>query len=390
MNKKVLIFTSTTGHLSLAKAIYDILKKNNWRPELVDLINDQSGFSQNSKIFYKSFYLYFPFLFKIPFKFSQKEFLQKEIKKFLIKTYQRRIEEKIKQVRPDLVIATHFAYNAPLTNIPNRKIPFLNVVADPLSFHRLETESQADFNFIYDKQTIGMCQKLGVPKEKIKVSGWFVQSRFYNTSPDKRLLKILNFNPNVITVLICGGSEGANAILKILPILLITKKPLQIIVICGDNTTLFKALNSFKKTFAKIPTVLSKNNIKLKIIQKTTKMADFMALADLVIGKAGPNLLFETVASGKPFFAICHISGQEDGNLEIIKKKKLGFVEENPFGAIKLLQKIIENPKSLHRFQKEVIKERHRIQQAEKILMGTIKSLHLPSSRQNSKNIKTK
>ncbi len=390
MKKKALIFTSTCGHLSLAKAIGDILKQNNWQPELVDLINNQSDFSHNTDVFYKSFYLYFPSLFKIPFKFSQQKFLQKEIKNFLKRNYQKTIEEKLNKIQPNLIITTYFAYNYPLVNIIKQKVPFLNIPADPLTFHPLEIEPQADFNFIYDKQAKKICQKLGVSDEKIKVSGWFVQKKFYNTKPDKKLLKILNFKSNVLTILICGGSEGANSILKIIPILLVTKKPLQLIVVCGNNAVLFKALNSFKKTFIKIPSGLSKNRIKLKIIQKTNKMADFMALADLVIGKAGPNLLFESVASGKPFFAICHISGQEDGNLEIIRKKKLGFVEENPLRAITLLKKIIDNPTVLHRFQKEVKKERQRNQQAEKILMETINSLQLPLSRQNSTNTKIK
>jgi len=77
-------------------------------------------------------------------------------------------------------------------------------------------------------------------------------------------------------------------------------------------------------------------------------MASLIQISDLVVGKAGPNLLFETAACGKPFMAITHISGQEDKNLNLIKEKQLGLVEENPLKAIKLLKKIMGKPELLN------------------------------------------
>ena len=53
-------------------------------------------------------------------------------------------------------------------------------------------------------------------------------------------------------------------------------------------------------------------------------MAEVLGASDIVFGKAGPNFLFDSVACQKPFVSMTHIGGQEDGNVELIKKKKLG------------------------------------------------------------------
>jgi UDP-N-acetylglucosamine:LPS N-acetylglucosamine transferase len=57
-------------------------------------------------------------------------------------------------------------------------------------------------------------------------------------------------------------------------------------------------------------------------------MAEVLSASDIVFGKAGPNFLFNVVACKKPFVAITHVGGQEDGNLDIIRKKKGRKVSE--------------------------------------------------------------
>ncbi len=51
-----------------------------------------------------------------------------------------------------------------------------------------------------------------------------------------------------------------------------------------------------------------------------------MAASDVVMGKAGPNVLFESVVLGKPFIATTHFPGQERGNLAFIERYGLGYV----------------------------------------------------------------
>ena len=65
------------------------------------------------------------------------------------------------------------------------------------------------------------------------------------------------------------------------------------------------------------------------------------------MGKAGSNLLFESIVLGIPFLATGYPPEHEKGNLELIKKYQIGFVEENPKKAAKLIKRLAKNTKPL-------------------------------------------
>jgi len=374
--KKVLIFTAREGHLSLSQASCQALKKAGFRVQLVDLLSLYK--------LYTPFYRYFPFLFKIPYQIGRQETVKKGVKTIIKSFLTKKIKEEIKTKKPDLIISTHPFYNpaiAKVLDFQKTAIPFINIVANPWAIHPLELSQSADLNLVYDKKGVKAGRKNNLAKNKVIPLGWLIRNQFYNSYNREKVRKELGFKKNIFTLLICGGSEGTNMILKILPGLLTIKKPLQIIVVCGTNKGLFKAVNSFKKIIKKLNNSkinsLEKISSKLKIkpLKFTNQLPQLITASNLVVGKAGPNLLFETVACQKPFLAICHISGQEDDNLNLIKKKKLGFVEENPLKAIKLLNKIINQPQMLERLLPKIDQERSYNLQAQKKLTILAKSL---------------
>jgi hypothetical protein len=61
------------------------------------------------------------------------------------------------------------------------------------------------------------------------------------------------------------------------------------------------------------------------------------------------------VASQRPFVAISHIGGQEDGNIEIIKEKKLGWVREGVGQSERFLFRYLDDPKKINeKYKKEI------------------------------------
>jgi processive 1,2-diacylglycerol beta-glucosyltransferase len=114
---------------------------------------------------------------------------------------------------------------------------------------------------------------------------------------------------------------------------------------CGNNSQLLKTAKTLKSVSKTI------GGPEIAGIPYTTEVQKYLRASDIVVGKAGPNTIFESVATLTPFFAISHVSGQENGNLEIIKKYKIGYVEEKPVLATLRLKEIIENPKILSKFQ---------------------------------------
>lgn len=114
--------------------------------------------------------------------------------------------------------------------------------------------------------------------------------------------------------------------------------PFQAVCICGDNTELKEDLQMLKYP----------SYIKPVIKLHSNDMASLIHASDIVVGKAGPNIMFETALSGKPFIATYHIKGQEDGNIDFIRSVQLGFVEENPQKTAYLLETILKNKSLLN------------------------------------------
>jgi len=376
--KKILVFTTREGHLSIAQTAAASLKESGYKIELKHLLLEKH---------FKPFlplYRYFPFFFKVPYQLSKKEPVQKTMKVFLEKMLEKKVKKEVKSKQPNLIISTNLLYNPAIAKVLDyQKIPtpFINIIANAWTIPVWEFCPKAEFNLAYDQEGVKLGLKQKITPEKLIPIGWLVRKQFYQKYNLAKIRKSLGFKKNVFTILICGGSEGMNMILKIIPALFTTKKPLQVMVSCGTNQNLYKTLLSFKKLIKKLPKTkvrrLSQVSrlLNLKLFKFTDKLPQLMAVSDIVVGKAGPNLIFESIASQKPFLAICHMPGHEDGNLDLIRKKKLGFVEENPIKAIKLLQKIITNPKMLDKFQSSILKERTYNFQAGKKLTELVKKV---------------
>ena len=367
--KKILIFTTTEGHLSIAQTAAKILRKNKFKVFLVDLLKDKINKP------YLIVYRYLPALNQVYYEISKNLNLRKGIKKLIAKSLQKEVKKNVKEINPDLIISNHMFYLPALENFldyQKKPIPFLNLIPNPQTIHPLEFTQAADYNLVYGRKGLHLGQKGQIPTSQIKSIGWLTREKFYQKYALTSERQKLGFKKNIFTLLICGGSEGSNAILKIIPGLLSIKKPLQVMVVCGTNKTLYKALLTFKNILTKIK---KKNLLHLKLFQFTQQLPQLIAVSDLVMGKAGPNLIFEAVALQKPFFACCHIPGQEDGNLDLIRERKIGWVEEEPIKAIKLLQKIIHQPQTLNQFNSSIKKERQTNLQTGKKLVKIVKML---------------
>jgi processive 1,2-diacylglycerol beta-glucosyltransferase len=283
----------------------------------------------------------------------------------------------VKKQRPKIIISTYFAFTFVLEKLSKKyHFTLINIIANPRSFHKLET-SLSSYNFVFDGRSEKRCCKFGVNKNLLVKSGWFVRDEFQKSENKEGARSSLGLNPKLFTISVIGGSEGTLNILKIIPAFFSTDKKIQVVFICGKNKSLHRSLLAFFKILE-----LNKHrNTIFSIKGYTENTHKYIQASDLIIGKAGPNLLFETVATQTPFFAISHIAGTEDGNLEIIRNYKLGFVEENPMKATQLTQKIINNPKMLNWFQRPLIKTAEYNKNSHQILLDFIdKKLQSPDN----------
>lgn len=362
------IFTTTEGHLSIAQAVQQALDQDHTTH--LNLIHAKE-FS-----FYVPFYLFFPHLFKIPFKLTKFSTIQKIVHSYSRITYQKNISQYLKSQKPQVVVSCYYLHNHLLQQYQvTNKFPFFNTIANPRTFSTLELSPQA-YNLVFDSNAFKTCLSHGIPPEKIIVSGWFVRNQFEKKYNQKKVRQQLKLKPDILTLLVVAGSEGTNTVLKNFPAFINSKKPIQVIFACGRNKTLYSTINTLSKA---VKITNPKNKAKIIPLTFTKNIHLYLQAADLVIGKAGPNLLFESVATHTPFLATTHVSGQEDGNLDIIKEYKLGYVEENLVRSVKLIKHIINQPEILKQFQPSLKKVATHNHNSKKILLQTIQT-HLKTT----------
>jgi UDP-N-acetylglucosamine:LPS N-acetylglucosamine transferase len=341
--KKILIVTTGWGHSNIARAIKKAISRG-YKTQLSIL--EVEPFS---KVSYGLVYRFFPIFFRTVYGLSEVKVLRKLFNKFAQRSYKKTLQRLISKEKPNIIINTYFAFNSSLEFLLDKyNFRFINVLADPWTFSRILISERAE-NLIFDRYSWRKIRQLN-PKAPRYLVGWFTEKKFYQAQKIKResMRKNLHLDPHKFTLCITSGSEGTFNVFKILKTFFNPKYKIQILIMCGNNTGMLKAVRTLKAVSGKIkgPEIIG--------IPYTNEMEKYLRASDLVIGKAGPNTLFESVATLTPFFAISHISGQEDGNLGIIKKYKIGFVEERPTWAIKKIERIIENPQTLNKLTKNI------------------------------------
>lgn len=345
--KTIGIFTSGYGHESIADAI-------------AEKIEEKTKGKYKIKVFFRKLVWDFAYssLYKISptslgssFHLTSKLMRNDKNARNIVESIflfsdEEKIRKFVKKNKIDLCISTYFECNPTLEKLQKEGIPFINIITDPRTPHSIIFSKKASTQLVFDD----FIPNLSTQKN-IKKTGWFVRNKFemqYDKSKIRKKLKI----DDKLTFLVTSGSEGANSILKILPSIINCDKKVNFIIACGKNKFLYSNVLGIKQSLNS----LSSSKAKVIPLGYTKDLHLYMQAADMVIGKAGPNTLFESVACETAFFAITHIHGQEDGNLDIIKDYKIGLVEENTKKANKELEKLIKNPEKIDSFTENIKK----------------------------------
>lgn len=365
---RVLILTASEGHQSISSAIEEILAHQ------YQVKQFKEKFIESILAPYKTIYQTIPQLASIPWYLSQTKNIENIIQKEIHKKISSNLKSLIIQFKPNIIISCHWAYIYTLNTLSSQlSFQTINILSDPRSTHKA-TFNFNSLNLVFDNKTIIPAK---INSKHILISGWFTQKKFYqplSTLVKNKIYKRLNFNPKIPTFLICGGSEGMSSIIKILPSFINSPQKIQLIIICGSNKIL-KNILSILQSKLSLLTPTKKSNLKLKVLGFTKNMDQYIKISNLVIGKAGPNLLFETIACQKPFFAISNMPGQEEGNLDLIKEFHIGIVEKNIVKANKILTNIVKNPHSLDQYSTGIKKLRQHNLNSKEVLLEQVSNI---------------
>ncbi len=227
--------------------------------------------------------------------------------------------EFIEDFSPHTTICTHFLPAEIISHLIEKKKlnARLSITVTDFDFHAMWLTRTFHRYFVALEETKIHLTKLGLPPERIAVTGIPIHSEFRPITPLERpqLREDLGLQPHTSTILLSAGALGVTPAQAILHALRDLTCPAQIIMICGRNKELFEDVQA---TLKKTPLP---SHITLKLLGYTYEMHQWMQASDLYIGKPGGLTISEALATGLPMVITSPIPGQEERNSDHLLEK---------------------------------------------------------------------
>lgn len=336
--KRVLIFFSDTGggHRAAANALRDAFQyafPNQYEITFVDGFRECAPFPFNHiPDTYFPLTAYAPWLWGLLFHTSNSRAsvpLSATFDDFILRRGCARV---IRLHNPDLVISVHPLINRAACNALKQikpRVPFVTVVTDLFDAHGMWFSAASDLMIVPTQGAYERGLKWKFPREKLRVIGQPISLKFALSAPTESQTDLrarLNLRKDLFTVLLVGGGEGMGPLRAIARALDHSNLPIQLVIIAGRNEKLHSQLRQLPW------------HIPANIQGFVNNMPDWMRASDLVITKAGPGTIMETLAAGKPMILSSYLRGQEQGNVAFVESAHLGVLRRNPQVIVRQLR----------------------------------------------------
>jgi len=220
----------------------------------------------------------------------------------------------LKKVQPDLCVATHFLPAEILAwLIAKKQLRARHVIAvTDYDVHASWLCRTVDRYYVAIQESAEYLARIGVPREKLCIAGIPIDPLFEQPANSAEVRRKLGLSTSEFVVLLSAGGYGVGPVEQLVTDLVEVKKPWQIVAIAGKSEPLKKRLDSLARSAGKTPS----GQPRLLTVGFTTEMDQYMAAADLLIGKAGGLTTSEALARELPMVLVEPIPGQEERNAD--------------------------------------------------------------------------
>lgn len=230
---------------------------------------------------------------------------------------------------PDAVLATHYGAAQVLGTLRQQgrlsgvRIGWLHTDFFEGYFPRIS--QRIDRTFLAHPELEARWLAAGVPADKLVTSGMPVQ--VVPAAPDQRerTLAGLGLAPDVPTLLLTGGKEGAGDYRAVIEgIVHDWPQAVQVIAVCGTNARQKAALAELQATLP--------GRVRLEVLGLVPRgdMGNFMRAADVLLTKAGGMTPAEAFVTGVPTVLLDVIAGHERENAALFVRQGLAELAATP------------------------------------------------------------
>lgn len=311
MKKRVLIVSTSagTGHVRAAEALQKAFA-NDPRVEAVANIDALHYTNKLFRDFYSKLYIQLvrsaPQVLGWLYKSSDEPWKGDEVRLRLDRLNTLPLVKFIRKFKPDITVCTHFMPTGIISHLIAKGLldARLSVVVTDLDMHAMWLSRVFHRYFVAIDETRAHLEALGLPRERITVSGIPIDPVF--AEPIDRRAVRLNYglDPDKTTLLLSAGALGVSPTEIAVGRLMQLRNETQTVVICGRNEELQ----------ARVAAIVGAGNPRFKIMGYSDKMHELMKISDLFVGKPGGLTTSEALACGLPMAILSPIPGQEERN----------------------------------------------------------------------------
>jgi processive 1,2-diacylglycerol beta-glucosyltransferase len=248
----------------------------------------------------------------------------------------------LKHVQPDLCVATHFLPAEIIAwLIAKKKLTARNaIVVTDYDVHAMWLCRTVGRYYLAIPEAAEYLAGIGVPREILRVTGIPIDPLFaipLDRAATRAALKLEAKSP---VLLLAAGGHGMGPLEQLVRDLLALQRPWQIVAIAGKSEKMKSCLEEIARAAGSLPGGAPR----LVPVGFTKQMDEYMAAADLLVGKAGGLTTSEALARHLPMALIAPIPGQEFRNADHLLEAGAAIRCNNLPAAAWKIAKLLDNP----------------------------------------------
>ena len=277
-----------------------------------------------------------PHLWGLSFKISDSRMRARAITASMWPYIGRATRAMVREHPADLIVAVHALATTPfLKALGKDRPPFVTVVTDMVSTHALWYDARSDLTLVPTLQARERALSYGMPAKNIRVVGQPIPERCAVPSGTKASIRErLGWGQDEFIALLVGGGDGMGPIKENAMAIANSGLYVGLAIVTGRNEKLREELETEAGDWD-IPTY---------IYGFTKDLPDFMRAADVLITKAGPGTIAESLAAHLPLILFARVPGQEDGNVDFVRETQTGVWAPDPDDVVRTLARWMTHP----------------------------------------------
>lgn len=340
-----------TGHIKAAKALELSFAADG---RVVEVINNDALQYTNKlfRDFYSSFYTSLvrsaPNFLGWWYKTSDEPWHTDRMRHMIDRLNTKPLVRFIREFNPHITVCTHYMPAGIISHLiaTQQLQAHLSIVVTDFDFHAMWLSRAFHRYFVAIDETKAHLEMLGIPEERITVSGIPIDPVFQQPINRVQERLRLGLNPEKPVLLLSAGAYGVGPTEYMVERMLNLAGDAQTVVICGRNDELKQ----------RILQLVDNRSERFKVLGYSDEMHKLMKMADIFIGKPGGMTTSEAIACGLPMCVVSPIPGQEERNSDHLLEEGIA-VKCNDLTTLPFkLERLLEDPDKLARMKANALR----------------------------------